>query len=407
VTTLSPTWRPTGFSRVAVIATLVAAMMAGTAMQFAAPILAPFLLPELGLGRAQFGALTAMYYLVGGLASPAAGGWSDRTGGRMALVATFVMSAAGFAVLAAARSWPLLLLAGAVGGLGAATSNPGTNRLVLASFGERARGTITGLKQSGVQLGAAIMGATLPPVALLVGWRATLLIAGGVLLLGIVLTLVALPAVADTSSTRARGAGPAERNATVTTLSAFAALMGIGISSVTTYLPVYVVEQVRQSPTRAGLVLTVVASLGVAARVAWGLAADRVRRPLAVLPVLGLGALVGVALFAVAPQAGAWTLWVGAAVFGTTAMGWNGVAMLVAMTAVSRERAGWATGRVILWFYLGLVLSPVPFGLLADRTGSYVIGWIGVGTAFAAASWVVGRSARRQRRMETAAATQR
>lgn len=388
----------------AVITTLVTAMMAGTAMQFAGPTLAPFLLPELGLSRAQFGTLTAGYYLVGGLASPAAGNWSDRAGGRMALVVTFVMSAAGFAVLSAARSWPLLLVAGALGGLGAATSNPGTNRLVLASFGDRARGAITGLKQSGVQLGAAIMGATLPPVALILGWRTTLLVASGILLLGVVLTVASLPSVADTSATRTRSAGAAERNATVTTLSAFAALMGVGMSSVVTYLPVYVVEQVRQSPTQAGLVLTVVAALGVAARVGWGLAADRVRRPLAVLPVLAVGALMGVALFAVAPQVGPWTLWVGAAVFGTTAMGWNGAAMLVAMTAVSRERAGWATGRVILWFYLGLVLSPIPFGLLADHTGSYVIGWIGVGTAFAAASVVVWPSAR-YRRMEVAATT--
>jgi MFS family permease len=394
------TAEPTARSRTATIglvASLVLAMTAGTAMQFAPPILGPLLVPDLGMSRAQLGMLTSTFFLVGAIASPVAGRWADRVGGRRALVATFGLGALALVVMGLAPNHAVLLVASGLGGVAAAAANPATNRLILTQFPATTRGAVTGLKQSGVQFGNLLAGATLPALALAFGWNLTVILAGAVMASGIVLVLAAVPGAADRSPRLATGPGSAPSSPIVTALCTFAALMGLGIAAVITYLPIYAVERAGQSVTQAGLITAVIGGLGIAARLFWGVAADRLARPLVVLPIMALGAMVGVGLLAAAPWAGSWTLWAGAAVLGATALGWNGVAMLVTMTVVPREQAGWATGRVILWFYIGLLASPVPFGLVADRTGSYLAGWAGVTVAFLAAGIAMvlaGRAAR-------------
>ena len=393
----SPT-PPLGPARhLGVAVALVTAMTVGTAVQFATPILGPLLLPDLGLTRAQLGSLTSVFFAVGAVASPLAGRLADRTSDRTAMAVTFLLGGISLAAMSRSPGYILLLLAVAIGGLSAALSNPATNRLVLATYPPGRRGAITGLKQSGVQLGTLLAGIALPPLALAVGWRDALLLTGALAASGALLALLVVPRRAPSRKGTTDDDGDGDTT-TVAVLCAFAALMGLGIASVTTYLPVYAVEQVEVTVTTAGLVTAVVGGLGIAARLFWGVTADRIHRPLRVLPWLGIGAMVGVGLLAGASVVGPWALWLGAGVFGATAMAWNGVAMLIAMTAVPPARAGWATGRVILWFYAGLVASPIPFGLLADRTDSYLVGWAGVTVAFFAASTSVVLRERRRRR---------
>ncbi len=404
--------RPTTASSVAVprraglLTTLVLTMTVGTSLQFVVPILGPLILPDLGLSRAQLGMVTTTFFLVGAAVSPAAGRWCDRTGGRPTLVWTCLLGGSGIALVGAANGLPLLLLAGAVGGLGAALANPATNRLTLAGFPAGSRGLVVGLKQSGVQLGALVGGVVLPPLGLAMGWRTAAVLAGATGLVVLGLTSWLVPAGMD--ATRRTTSLPAtERNPTITMLSAFAALMGFGIASVTTYLPVYAVEQVGVTVTRAGLATSLLAGLGICSRLSWGIAADRLGRPARALPILAAGATLGLFLLAGAVWLGPWALWLGAAVFGATALGWNGVAMLVAMTSVAPARVGWATGRVILAMFSGLVLSPIPFGSLADRTGSYLFGWIGLGVACALAAVVAAVSASRAPQRELKPASDR
>jgi MFS family permease len=375
---------------------LVTAMTVGTAGQFIAPILGPLFLPEFGLGRTQLGFLTAVFYAVGAVASPPAGRLADRSGDRTSMVLTFALGGAGLAVMGLAPGYAAVVLGIAVTGLAAAMANPATNRLVLASYPPGRRGAITGLKQSGVQLGTLLAGVALPPLALAVGWRAALVISGAIAASGALLSLAVVPRTEHaiqrhSPTTDADGGG----TQLVLTLCVFAALMGLGIAAVTTYLPIYTIEALDLTLTRAGIITGTIGALGIAARLFWGVTADRLGAPVRVLPILAGGATVGVGLLAAAPTVGTWALWVGAAVFGATAMGWNGVAMLVAMTAVPPARTGWATGRVILAFYLGLVASPIPFGMVADRTGSYLAGWIAVAVAFVGAGITVAVRARR------------
>lgn len=389
-----PLDRPARGRRVGLLALLTLGMSAGTATQFAVPALGPLILPDLDIGRTQLGALTTMFFLVGGAASPAVGRACDRLGGRRVLAATFLLGALALVALGLAPTYGLLLAASGLGGLAAATANPSTNRLVLVSVPERMRGAAVGLKQSGVQVATLLAGAVLPPLAVTLGWRPALMISGAVLGLGIPAVVGVVPRSADQGRGGGRTTDRPARHPTITALSGYALLMGLGLASIITYLPIYAVEELAQSVTTAGRVIALLGVGGIAARVLWGVVADRLDAPIQVLPVLAGGGAISVALLATSPLLGVWALWTGAALLGVSALGWNGVAMLVAMTSVDAEHSGWATGRVILAFYLGLVFSPVPFGWSADLTGNYVPGWIGVAVAFTLAGWLTARRAR-------------
>jgi len=390
---------PRPAARAMLVVVLLLTMTVGIGMQFAIPVLGPLIMPALGLSRAQLGMVTTLFFLVGAATSTSAGRWTDRVGGRRSLFATHLSAGVAFVIAAQSRSLILLIAAGAIAGLGAALANPATNRLILAGFPAGSRGAIVGLKQSGVQLGGLVAGVALPTLALLLGWQRALLSWTLLAIVTAAIIAAAVPPTLDPPSGARRRGSDGAGGPTITVLCTFAALMGFGVSSINTYLPIYSVEVVGTSVTTAGLVVSVLAVLGIASRLGWGWRADRLDRPIRVLPILSVGALIGTALLLLAAEVGPWALWVGSGVLGATALGWNGVAMLVAMNAVPADRAGWASGRVILFFYVGLVISPIPFGLLADRLDSYVVGWLFVATAFVAATIVTtfGPAARNER----------
>ncbi len=391
--------------RAALVLTLLLTMSVGTVYQFAIPVLGPLLIPEFGLSRAQLGAIVTGFFLAGAVASPSAGKLTDRIGGRRALFACVTLG--GVAILLGSLSTGLVMLviAAGIAGMSSAFTNPATNRIILRTFPPGRRGIVTGFKQSGVQFGGLFVGVALPTVALAAGWRwamvlpvilAVVAIAVGARVLPRTLDEVAVSTAASQSAT--------ERNPTLATLCVYAALMGFGMSSVNTYLPVYAVDTIGMSVTTAGMVTATMGAIGVLARMSWGAVADRIRQPIAVLPVLGAVALISSMLIASAGRLGPAALWAGAVLFGTSAFGWNGVAMLVAMTIVDDARAGWASGRVVLFYFAGLVSSPVPFGMLTDLTGSYLYGWFGLGAAFILATLTSLTGAARAKREASATA---
>ena len=78
-------------------------------------------------------------------------------------------------------------------------------------------------------------------------------------------------------------------------------------------------------------------------------------------------------------------LWVGAALFGATAVAWNALGMLSIVRDVEVSVAGRASGRVLLGFYIGFLVGPVSFGWAVDHVG-YAAGWAAVTAGFALAA---------------------
>lgn len=150
---------------------LLAGMAAGTFTAAVLSVLGSFLVAEFDISRAELGLVVALNTIAGGLLSPAAGRFTDRVGGGVALQALFYLAAAAFLITAVAPSYTVLLAGALVGGAAQALANPATNKIIAYRYRPSRRANVTGIKQSGVQFAIFFGGVTLPSLAGWLGWR--------------------------------------------------------------------------------------------------------------------------------------------------------------------------------------------------------------------------------------------
>jgi predicted MFS family arabinose efflux permease len=239
---------------------------------------------------------------------------------------------------------------------------------------------IFSLKQTGVPLGGALAGAVVPSLVLLWGWRVAALVVG--------IVCVATAALAQpirhsldaerASATRIGFAGaldplrftiahPAIRRLAL--CSFFFASIQVCL---TTYLVTYLTRQVGYSLLQAGLMLSVAQGGGVVARVVWGAIADYTGRPLKVLGFIGCA--MAFCAMATALITSGWSMIAVAvvcAVFGATAIGWNGVYLAQVAKEAPQDKAGLATGGALFFTFFGVLIGPALFAFLVEGGISY------------------------------------
>lgn len=382
----------TGRHATVVVALLTIAMGTGTFPGFAFGVLAPSITEDFGLSRAAVGVLTTMFFLVGGLGSVHAGRAVDAIGARRVMAASFVVLTVATVGLGLSPSYPLMIASATLAGVALATGNPVTNKIVVERIDRQRRGVAMGVKQAGVQAGAFLAGGVLAPAASSWGWRNAVVSTAIVPALGAVVTLVAIPrdvvsGGTATTSLRVRVSAPIRR------LAVYGFLMGIGVSAVNAYLPLYGVEGVGISSVRAGSLIALMGVCGMIMRVVWGWLSDRSGTFRGYLAVMAFGGAVSI-LAAVATSVAGWNpnvLWLVAVGLGVTAVTWNAVGMIAVLASSRPEQAGHASGVVVLGFYSGFIPGPLLFGALVDATGTYVTSWGVVVVAFLLAGGLITR----------------
>ncbi len=336
-------------------------------------ILATFIIDDHGLTRAQIGLLATAFSLVGALTSPFVGRAADRVGGKRALLFLFLISGIGLILISAAPTFALMLLAAMFAGLAQASANPSTNKLIGVNVVPGRRGMVTGIKQSGVQLGVFIGGMALPFLALQYGWRWSL---GSFALVSLVGLIAAWRFIPNDPLSAVVEKGPKQNvPRDVYWLGAFGFLMGITVGAVFVYLPLYSTEVLGLSVTAAGVLAAMLGLFGAIARVVWAPIAERASHyayPLLVIAVLSLISLV---MLWIAPWAGVVFLVAGAILAGVSAPAWSSVGMLAVISLVPQTVAGRSSGVLVLGFALGIAIGPPLFGLSVDVTGSYNLGF--------------------------------
>lgn len=364
-------------------ALLTCAMAFSMLQLFVLGALGPRVVDALGMTPAVLGLTTTLGFGTAAVLSPAGGRIVDRIGPRRSLVVLLLVSAVALALIGAAPGAGLLLGAVALGGVPQALANPATNKAVMAAVPPARRGAVTGLKQSGVQLGAFVAGLPLVLLAGGIGWRGAVWTASGAALLAGLWALRTLPADAPPPA-----AGPPASlvpRGMVAWLAVFSLFLGAGIASVNTYLALFGVRRLGMGPTTAGVLVAVLGVAGIAGRVGW----SKVARPGRAewLPGgLACGAL-GAALLLAAAVSTSRLVWAGAVAVGVFAVSGNAVSMVLVMQRAAAGRAGQDSALVAAGFFAGFAVGPPMFGLLA-QSGRYGPGWLLVAAEFAAASAV-------------------
>ena len=335
-------------------------------------ILSRFFIDDLGLTRTEMGAVATGHAFVIMAASLPLGYLADRISGRRMLMLMLGFVFLGLMTMSFSWSlWSLLVFAG-IAGLPSGGGNSATNNIIVENVPPGSRGWITGIKQSGVQMGVFLAGALLPAMAEALGWRRALVLWSLLALVGIGFTLAVVPSrpVRRSAGRAPNGGGPIPRG--VWWLSVYGVTMGIGMGAFFAFLPLYAQERIGVSVGEAGLVVAVSGVSGVVARMVWGRIAERAGDPVKPLMSVGLLGIGSVALVWAATHA-APLVWVGSGLMGIGPGSWMSVGMFAAISMAGPNRTGRGTAMVMLGFGLGLTIGPVLFGWAVDATGHYDI----------------------------------
>ena len=367
---------------------LLAATGVGFLPWFAISALGPVLIQAFDASAVLPGRLVGVLFLTAAVASAVLGPVMARIGAARTVAAAFVVGAASMAGMAVAPSVLALTAVVAVAGLALAVPLPATAALVAQRVPVSGRGRVIGLAQSGQQVGALTAGFALPAIAAATSWRWSFAAAA---LVATALAVVAIgPARRDVAPGRHRGVERAP-----VWLLIYAMLMSSWTVSSVAFLPTFGALEHGFSTTAAGGLVTVIGAFAIVGKIAWGRLAGAVSQA-AIPPIaLALGTGVAVTIVASSTLIGAWTVWLGAAALGLTALGWPVVTLALVARQWSPSAAGKVSGQVLAGGFTGSAVGPMLFGWLLDVSSFTLAWWSGVGVAVAAAGlvWIVHLSA--------------
>ena len=331
--------------------------------------------------------LSLSFGFISGIVAPLAGKWTDQFGVRPVMFGSLLLIAVGFALRPLMTDlWHWYALSSLVyAGFPGATVLP-AGKVVVAWFPDTV-GRMTGLVVAGNNFG----GMTMPPVAAAViglwSWHWAYIAFGATMVL-LALAIVAFVTEdpkrinAEMRRTGRAAVDSGTRSGQAIGLTVSQALRSwafwltiIGITAATfTYQGV--LTQLRQhfgevgfAPAAATLAVTVIATMGIGSKIAFGRASERwsARR----MTVLSLAfQAVGVVLM-ILPNGGLATVWTGVIVF---ALGFGGLGALIVL--VVRQTFGMKSfGAIMGLFTLAQIVSssggPLLAGQIHDRTGSF------------------------------------
>lgn len=359
---------------------LVFTMTASSYQIFALAVLAVDIIDDLGISRTGLGLIGSLNTLVGALSAPTMGRLTDRIGAKEAAVVVLAISGLGLALMGLSTHWMMLAFSAVVSGVPQGWGNPATNALIAERVDDARRGTATGIKQSGVQLGIFLSGLTLPGLALAFGWRGAVWGYAAIYALG---ALVAFKVI-DQPSSEALSARTANNQRTesrplpafIWQLSIFAFLFGAAGGAIGRFFPLWANEEVGMSTVAAGMLVALGGLLGIGARIGAGQLAQNRIAPSKLLMIQALIGALYCGLLLATLSVGSWILWPAAILAALGIGAWNAVAMLAVIVSVPQSEAGRASGITMLGFLGGLAVSSPLAGAVVDRWGTYQPVWI-------------------------------
>jgi MFS family permease len=361
------------------LATTLAVQMLVSMAVLAVPVLAPAAAADVGVPATYVGLYIALVYGASMLSSLACGDLIRRLGAIRVSQLCLLACAAG-ALLAAGGTLPLMVASAAAMGIGYGPVTPASSHVLARTTAPGVMSFVFSVKQTGVPLGGALAGALVPALVLGAGWKAAL----AVIAAACVLTALAaepMRGVLDADREPGRGLGLGSLAGPLRVVAAAPdvrrlAVMSFVYSSIQlcllTYLVTYLTSSVGYDLVQAGLMLSIAQAAGVAARIGWGAVADRTGRPVLLLSLLGVtmaGAALATAAFM--PDWPAVLVALVCAVFGGSAIGWNGVYLAEVARRAPPGRAVEATGGAVAVTYFGVLVSPPLFALAVQQGAGY------------------------------------
>jgi MFS family permease len=377
----------------AVVVTLATQTIVSTAI-IAPSVIAPAAAGDLGVAPQSVGIVVAVSYMLAMVSGLTVGEFVTRFGPLRTCQLAVLLGAGGLA-LGASGSAALIFCAMALIGCGYGMVTPTSSHILVQAAPRDRLAFIFSIKQTGVPIGGALAGALIPPLVLGFGWHRTLLVlaAGGAFA---AIAMQPVRARFDQQRELARRTSWAQIVAPVKLVAATPALRVLAALSLVyaqvqlafiTYFVSFLNLELGLTLVAAGLIYAAAHGASIAGRIAWGAVADRMLSPRIVLAALGFVSCVCGIVTATATAA--WSsgaLIALGAVYGASAVGWNGVYLAEVARSAPEGQVGAATGGTQFFTFSGALSGPPLFAAMVWLTGGYRAGFV----LFAALPALVG-----------------
>lgn len=354
----------------------------------------PLIAADMGLSAVEIGLIASAYSAALGALSIPAGRLTDLIGVRISLFLAALVTAAGAMVIATGDSFAVTLGGILLCGAGYSLVNPAAGRAVLLWYPPDRRGTLMGIKQTGVPLGGAI-GTSSAMLAPALGWQVVIGGIGGITAICGLLFLM-LPrdrsshAVARmTLRDEFAAIGRLFRNPVLGRVNLASGLTNGGQFILWSYLTEFLRMGAGFGLPLANACLSILHISSIGGRIFWGWLSDRAMggdSRITLLLVAGISTLglLGIAL--VTPGNALLLAPLLAVVLGVTICSATGVQMALTIQTAQPAQAGGAIGYNMLATNIGGVIAPPAFGLVLELSGSFALSWLlaamGVALAF-------------------------
>ena len=375
---------------------------AASAALIAPTVAAPRLLTDLGAGSVVVGIYVAIVYLAAMLASQ----WGATLVRRWGPIRTsqVALAASAVGVLLVTTAQPLWAGLGAVLiGLGYGPITPASSEMLARATPPERYALVFSVKQTGVPLGGAMAAMLVPPVLEAFGTRWALAQIAALCIVAVVLAAWLHDRLDAWRDPRSPLPSLAQTLVPVRLVLGHAALRRLALAtmvfsavqvSLTAYAVTFLHGELGWGLIAAGAALTVSQIGGVVGRIAWGWVADR--RGSARGTLLGLAlamALCGILMALLKPDTATLSVVLLMAVYGATAVGWNGVFLANVARRVPQHQAAMATAGSLFFTFFGVVIGPPLFGALGMGSGSLGIAFAALALPLAWAMWGLWRDA--------------
>ena len=362
----------------AVVAATTAAQVAGAMGAAVFPVIAPKLADSLNIEASLIGYQMSVIYGAAMIGSMLFTWMVARYGGCRTTQIGMGCGVVGMAV-ALHGSIAALAVASIFIGIAMSINLPAAAHPLFRFSPPRHRNFIFSLKQTGVPLAWALMALIAPAVTLAWGWRWAL----AIVLVSLLVTLLAMQPARSAWDDDRRPDLPVQLRLFdgLRLVWHVPVLRWLGVAAfclafiqlcVSTFTVVMLVGEGGYTLIQAGLMLSVAQIAGVLGRIAWGWLADRSGDCMAALQYLTLGAVACcAAVFFLTPG---WPVQLTAllfAIFGATAIGWNGLYTAEVARRSPPGQVSLVTGGAMVWNFAGILTGPTAFTLAYKAIGSY------------------------------------
>ena len=289
-----------------ILGVAVAAQAAMSALVYGPPFVLPQLRAEEGLSLTEASLLVVAPMLGMLLTMIVWGALADRFGERLVMAVGMLGSAAAGLVAAWAPGVVGLGVALFVAGLFSASISAASGRAVLGWFDVSQRGLAMGIRQTCTPLGVGVAALTLPPAAVVWGYRGALVVPALLCLAAGVAVALLLKNPPRPAAKEVAATGSPYRAARLWRVHGASALLVGPQFIASAFALTYLVAEQGWNAVAAGAVVAVAQVVGAGARVVAGVWSDRARsrmRPMRTIAVLAGGSML---LWAVGDAVAPW-----------------------------------------------------------------------------------------------------